>query len=151
MIQLTGLDGERLEVDAHALEALSERIDGSVLRAGGAPFEEAVQIWNGMISSRPAVVVQPASANDVREAIGFARANGILLSIKGGGHNIAGTSLADGGLTLDMSRLRTVEVDAERRVARVAPGAFSATWIALPRSMDSRRCSAPTLRRGLRG
>ena len=75
-----------------------------------------------MISKCPALVVQPVSTDDVRQTIGFARANGLLLSIKGGGHNIAGTALADGGLTLDMSRMKRVEVDAERRVVHVGPG-----------------------------
>jgi FAD/FMN-containing dehydrogenase len=104
------------------LEDLSARLDGTALEPGDAGFGEAVRIWNGMISARPALVVQPASVRDVRQAIRFARANGLLLSIKGGGHNIAGTALADGGLTLDMSRMRTVAVDADRRLARVEPG-----------------------------
>lgn len=121
-IDITGLEGEPVRVGAGALEALSARLDGSVLRLGDAGFDEAVRIWNGMISKRPALVIQPLSRGDVREAIGFARANGLLLSIKGGGHNIAGTSLSDGGLMLDMSRMKSVEVEAERRVARVAPG-----------------------------
>jgi FAD/FMN-containing dehydrogenase len=119
---MTGLDGEPVDVGVQALEALSARLDGPTLRPGDAGFNEAIRIWNGLISKRPALVVQPVSIGDVREAIGFARANGLLLSIKGGGHNIAGTSLADGGLTLDMSRMKSVEVDAEQRVARVGAG-----------------------------
>jgi FAD/FMN-containing dehydrogenase len=119
---MTGLDGDRVEVDAEALDRFSAALDGRALRPSDSRFDEAIRIWNGMFSKRPALVVQPLSADDVRAAIRFARANGILLSIKGGGHNIAGTSLADGGLTLDMSRMRSVEVDAERRLARVGPG-----------------------------
>ncbi|MGH2720569.1 MAG: FAD-binding oxidoreductase [Actinomycetota bacterium] len=121
-MRMTGLDGGTVEVGTRSLEALSARLQGSALRPGDARFDEAVAIWNAMISSRPALVVQPGSAADIREAIAFARANGVLLSIKGGGHNIAGTSLADGGLTLDMSGLRTVEVDPGRRLARVGAG-----------------------------
>ncbi|MEX2552150.1 MAG: FAD-binding oxidoreductase [Actinomycetota bacterium] len=119
---MTGLEGVPVKVEAQALDAFTARLDGTVLLPGDAGFEEAVRIWNAMISKKPALVVQPVSTGDVREAIGFARAHGILLSIKGGGHNIAGTSLADGGLTLDMSRMNRVEVDAERRVARVGAG-----------------------------
>ena len=119
---MTGLDGDRVEVDAEALDRFSAALDGRALRPSDSRFDEAIRIWNGMFSKRPALVVQPLSADDVRAAIRFARANGILLSIKGGGHNIAGTSLADGGLTLDMSRMRSVEVDPERRLARVGPG-----------------------------
>jgi FAD/FMN-containing dehydrogenase len=121
-VRMTGLDGEPVEIDVPALEALSTRLAGSALRPGDAGFDEAVRIWNAMISSSPALVVQPDSAADVREAIAFARANRVRVSIKGGGHNIAGTSLADGGLTLDMSRLRSIEVDPVRRLARVGAG-----------------------------
>ncbi|HEX2026006.1 MAG TPA: FAD-dependent oxidoreductase, partial [Actinomycetota bacterium] len=111
-----------MEVGTRALETLSANVNGPVLRPGDAGFEAAVRIWNGMISARPAVVVQALSAGDVVEAIRFASAYGIQLSIKGGGHNIAGTSLSDGGLTLDMSRMRSVEVGPELRVAKVGAG-----------------------------
>lgn len=121
-MQMTGLDEDVVYVDSQALNALSEPFDGRALRPGDPGFEAATLIWNGMISKRPALVLQPLTPAEVRVAVGFARANGTLLSIKGGGHNIAGTSLADGGITLDMSRMRTVEVDVERRLAHVGPG-----------------------------
>ena len=121
-MEMTGLEGNRVEVDDRALEEFSVALDGRALRPGDPGFEDAVLIWNAMISKRPALVVQPRSAGDVREAVRFARANGILLSVKGGGHNIAGTSLADGGVTLDMSFMRRVHVDPERRLAHVGPG-----------------------------
>jgi FAD/FMN-containing dehydrogenase len=121
-VRMTGLDGEPISVSQRSLDKLAAKLEAPVLRPDDPGFTEATTIWNGMVTSRPAVVVQPVSAGEVREAVGFADANGVLLSIKGGGHNIAGTSLADGGLTLDMSRLRWVDVDAKRRVARVGPG-----------------------------
>ncbi len=121
-MRMTGLDGEPIEIGHLALEALEERLAGEILLPEEPRFAEAVSIWNGMISKRPAVVVQPACSNDVCEAIQFARANGVLLSIKGGGHNVAGTSLTDGGLTIDMSRMRSVKVDRRRRLAWVEGG-----------------------------
>lgn len=121
-IEMTGLDGEPVRVDAKDLETLSQRVRGTVLRPGDGGFEGAVRIWNGMISKVPACVVQPVSAADVGEAIAFARVNDVLLSIKGGGHNIAGTSLVNGGLTLDMSRMRSVQVDPTRRLVHVGAG-----------------------------
>jgi FAD/FMN-containing dehydrogenase len=121
-VQMAALDGDVIEVETTALDELSATLDGRMLRRSDPGFAEGIRIWNGMVSRTPAVVVQPVSADDVREAIRFARTNGVLVSIKGGGHNIAGTSLADAGLTLDMSRMRSVEVDAERRLARVGPG-----------------------------
>jgi FAD/FMN-containing dehydrogenase len=121
-MRMTGLDGEPVEVGHQALDLLAGRFAGRMLCPEDQGFAEAVQIWNGMISKRPALVVQPLSAGDVCEAIHFARSNGVLLAIKGGGHNVAGTALADGGLTIDMSRMRSVEVDARRRLARVGGG-----------------------------
>jgi FAD/FMN-containing dehydrogenase len=121
-IRMRGLDGNPVVVGAQALKAFTANLKGPALRPGDAGFDEAVTIWNGMISKTPALVVRPVSAGDVREAVRFAGANGIRLSVKGGGHNIAGTSLADGGLTLDMSLLSTVDVDTEHRVAHVGPG-----------------------------
>jgi FAD/FMN-containing dehydrogenase len=121
-MRMTGLDGTVIDVGSKALDSLAATLHGRALRPDDPGFEEAIQIWNAMNSKRPALVVQSLSADDVRAAIRFAEANGILLSIKGGGHNIAGTSLADGGLTIDMSRMSTVEVDVERKRAHVGPG-----------------------------
>ncbi len=119
---MTGLDGDPVEVGHQALGVLADRLAGKILRPQQPGFAEAVTIWNGLVSKRPAVVVQPICANDVCETIKFARAYGVLLSVKGGGHNVAGTSLADGGLTIDMSRMRSVQVDPRRRLARVGGG-----------------------------
>ncbi len=121
-MRMTGLDGQPVEVGQQALEELADRLAGEILLPEQPGFAEAVSIWNGTISKRPALVVQPVCAKDVGEAVHFARANGVLLSVIGGGHNVAGTSLTDGGLTIDMSRMRSVEVDPRRRMARVGGG-----------------------------
>ncbi len=119
---MTGLDGDLVQVEQKTLEAFRARLTGPLIAPGDRRYETAIRIWNAMVSKRPALVAQPLSTNDVREAVRFARANGVLLSVKGGGHNIAGTSLTDGGVTLDMSRLKRVDVDVERRLAHVEPG-----------------------------
>jgi FAD/FMN-containing dehydrogenase len=121
-VRMTGLDGESVTVTQQALATLGTKLEAPLLCPSDAGFADATKIWNGMVTNQPAVVVQPVSAAEVSEAVSFARAHGLLLSIKGGGHNVGGTSLADGGLTLDMSRLRWVEVDTRRRVAHVGPG-----------------------------
>ncbi len=123
---MAGLNGKPVEIGASALEALSTSLTGSVLLPADSGFEAAVRIWNGLISKAPALVVQPASTEDVRKCVDFARTRRLLLSVKGGGCHIAGISLADEGMTLDMSRLRTVEVNAERLLARVGPGCLIA-------------------------
>jgi FAD/FMN-containing dehydrogenase len=99
-----------------------ERIDGTVLRPGDEGWDEAVLIWNGMVAKAPALVVQPDSVRDVAASVKFARDHGVLLGVKGGGHNIAGTAIADGGLTLDMSRMRDVQVDPDAKLVHVGPG-----------------------------
>jgi FAD/FMN-containing dehydrogenase len=119
---LKGLDGERVSVPADQLDELEAQMDGRLLRPGETGWDEAVLIWNAMVARQPALVLQPASAQDVAAAVDFARENGLLLGIKGGGHSVAGTSIAEGGLVLDMSRMREVVVDPEARLAHVGPG-----------------------------
>ena len=98
-------------------------IKGSVLVVDDSGYEEARQIWNAMIDRRPASIVQCAEAADVAAAVGFARRNKFEISIRGGGHNIAGSSLCDHGLTIDFSKMKRVRVDAANRRAYVEPGA----------------------------
>lgn len=119
---ITGLQGDLVGLTSGELENLSARIEGRLLRAGDEGWDDAVLIWNAMAANAPALVVQPASVRDVAAAVAFARDHGVLLSVKGGGHNIAGLAIADGGLTLDMSRMRRVSVDPEARLAHVGPG-----------------------------
>jgi FAD/FMN-containing dehydrogenase len=107
---------------AQTVEAFRRRLRGPLLSPQDASFAEATRLWNGMIDKTPALVVQPTGAADVVAAVGFAREHALALSVRGGGHNIAGTALADGGLTIDMSRLRGILVDAEARTATVQAG-----------------------------
>ncbi len=93
-----------------------------MLVEGDDGWEDAVLLWNGMVARKPALVVQPTSAAEVAAAVAFARDHGLLLGVKGGGHHIAGTAIAEGGLNLDMSRMRDVAVDPEARLAHVGPG-----------------------------
>lgn len=85
-------------------------------------YAEATAIWNGMVAKRPAFVARPASTAEVVAAVRHAREHDLLLSVRGGGHHIAGTALADGGLTIDLSRLRGVAVDPAARTAVVGAG-----------------------------
>ncbi|MBW3561896.1 MAG: FAD-binding oxidoreductase [Actinobacteria bacterium] len=121
-VRIAGIDGGTVTVTPTALDALEARADGALVRLGDPGWDDAVSIWNGMVATTPAIVLQPATTEDVAAGIRFARDEGLALSVKGGGHNIAGTSIAPGGLTLEMSRLRDVEVDLERRLVHVGPG-----------------------------
>jgi FAD/FMN-containing dehydrogenase len=121
-VETAGLDGGHHTLTSEQLEDLDSRVQGRLLMAGDQGWNEAVAIWNGMAARLPALVLQPASAHDVAAAVSFARDHGLLLSVKGGGHNIAGTSMAPGGLTLDLSRMREVAVDPQAKLAHVGPG-----------------------------
>jgi FAD/FMN-containing dehydrogenase len=121
-IDLAGLDGGPVSLATKQLDELDSRVQGRLLRPGDQGWDEAVAIWNGMAARLPALVLQPVSAHEVAAAVGFAREHGLLLSVKGGGHNIAGTSMAPGGLTLDLSRMRQVGVDPGAKLAHVGPG-----------------------------
>jgi FAD/FMN-containing dehydrogenase len=104
-------------------EELRRSIKGTVLVPDQPDYEEARQLWNAMIDRRPAFIVQCAQADDVPRVIRFARQNGLELSIRGAGHNIAGNALSDDGVTIDFSRMKNVRVDAGKRRAYVEPGA----------------------------
>jgi FAD/FMN-containing dehydrogenase len=105
-----------------AKEELKGTIKGNVLVPDDPGYEEARKIWNGMIDRRPAVIVQCAQADDVPPVIRFARQNGLELSIRGAGHNIAGNALCDNGVTIDFSRMKNVRVDAGKKRAYAEPG-----------------------------
>ena len=121
-IDVAGLDGGLVRLASEQLDELDSRVEGPALRAGNAGWDDAVLVWNGMVAKVPAFVLQPASAADVAAAVGFAGDHGLLLSVKGGGHNMAGTAIAERGLTLDMSRMRDVTVDPSARLAQVGAG-----------------------------
>jgi FAD/FMN-containing dehydrogenase len=120
-VQFNGVDGAQT-LDEDRLEAFAADLDGVLALPGTEDYAAGTAIWNGMVQRRPAEVVRAASTADVVRAVTFAREHMIELSIHGGGHNIAGLSLSDGGLTLDMSGMKNVEVDAPARLAHVAAG-----------------------------
>jgi len=109
----------------NAVAALRRQMTGPVLTPQDAAYEPARQIWNAMIDRRPAAIARCSSRGDVQAAIRFAAERNVLLSIRGGGHNIAGLALCDGGLTVDVSQMKAIDVDAGARTAVAQPGL---TW-----------------------
>lgn len=109
-------------------EDLRSRVKGAVLVAGDGGYEDARRVWNAMVDRRPAVIVRCAEAGDVSPAIAFARENGLDISIRGGGHHIAGHSVCDDGLMIDFSAMKAVRVDAAAQLAYVQPGATLADF-----------------------
>ena len=111
--------------------ALMEKIAAECVHQPGAPgFDTATRLWNGAVTRRPGIVVQPRWHADVQTAVRFARERGIPIAVRGGGHDWAGRSLVDDGLVIDMSMMRRVIVDKATSVATVAGGATAADVIA---------------------
>jgi FAD/FMN-containing dehydrogenase len=110
-------------VEAEVVEAFAAGVRGRVLAPGDEGYEEARAIWNGLIDRRPALIVQCTGAADVVDSVNFAREHGLLLSIRAGGHNVAGNAVNDGGLVIDLSAMRGVRVDPSTQTVRVQGGA----------------------------
>jgi FAD/FMN-containing dehydrogenase len=101
---------------------IATRFRGTLLRPGEEGYEEARRVWNGAIDRRPALIARCAGADDVLEAVRFAREHDLAVSVRGGGHAVAGHAVVDGGLMIDLSLMKAVRVDPAARVARAAGG-----------------------------
>ena len=121
-LRIVTLAGAESSLDETEVEGLGSRLRGELLRPVDAEYEEARLLWNGVIDRRPALIVRCAAVEDAIEAVNFARENDLLLAVRGGGHNVAGTASAEGGLVLDLSTMKGVEVDEERRTVRAGAG-----------------------------
>jgi FAD/FMN-containing dehydrogenase len=109
---------------SHDLARLRQRFEGQVLLPEEPGYHEARQVWNAMVDRRPAVIARCVSPTDVAAAVGFARAHDLELGVRCGGHSVLGISVPDGGLMVDLTPLRVVRVDPDRRRAWVAGGAL---------------------------
>jgi len=105
-------------------DAFRARLRGSLLMPGDPEYDAGRQVWNGAIDRRPACIIRCADAEDVSHAVRAAADNGLTLTIRGGGHNVAGRSISDGKVLLDLSGLRHVSVNRESRIAIVQGGAL---------------------------
>jgi FAD/FMN-containing dehydrogenase len=114
-------DGGRVTLTREQLAPINA-VGGRILEPGDAGWDDAVHVWNGMVDKRPALVVQPTTPTEVATTVAFARERDLLLGIKCGGHNIAGTAIPDGGLLIDMSRMAEVTVDSRAKLAHVRGG-----------------------------
>ena len=116
------LQGQEVELPQHAVDGCTARLRGLMLAPGDAGYEDSCTVWNAMIERRPALVARCRGVADVIECVRFAREHNLLLCVKGGGHNIAGLAVADGALMLDMSLMRGVWVDPNRRIVHAQSG-----------------------------
>jgi FAD/FMN-containing dehydrogenase len=109
-------------LDAAAVAGLSRHFRGALIRADDAAYDAARRVWNGAIDRRPALVARCTGAADVRAAVGFARERELVVAVRGGGHNVAGTAVCDGGIVIDLSPMKGMWVDPRARVARAQAG-----------------------------
>jgi FAD/FMN-containing dehydrogenase len=122
-VSLKTRDGGNVTLDGTTLDEFVAGFDGSLLTTGSDGYEEARAVWNAMIDTRPALIARCADAADAQAAVRFADRHDLLISVRGAGHNIAGSGLCEGGMTIDLSQMRRVDVDPSTLTAVVQPGA----------------------------
>ena len=110
------------ELDEAAVATFKDSLRGELMGPDDLAYKDARMIWNRLIDKRPALIARCADANDVVRSVRFAREHELAVAVRGGGHNIAGNCVCDGGLMIDLSQMKGIQVDPERRTARAQPG-----------------------------
>jgi FAD/FMN-containing dehydrogenase len=123
-IPAAGLDGRELTLKSADVQDLRAALRGELITAQHPGYDAARRLWNPAFDRHPALIVRCVGAADVRRAVSFAAARGVLTAVRGGGHSFSGQSGCDNGLVIDVSPMRAVEVDPLARTARVEAGAL---------------------------
>lgn len=139
-LQVVSSSGAQVKLAGADIEALRQTLRGLLLTPGDNRYNEVRQVWNGMIDRRPALIARCTGTADVIDAVNFARTHDLLVSVRGGGHNVAGSSVCDGGLMIDLSLMKGIHVDPKQRTARAQPGV---TWGEFDRETQSFGLAAP--------
>ena len=121
-VTFTTLDGGTTTLAADALDALRSTVRGELILADSPSYDAARRVWNGNVDRRPAMVLRCTGPAVVRSAIDFVRTHGLLVSLRGGGHSAPGYGTNDGGVVIDMSRMKGIQVDPIRRTVRAQGG-----------------------------
>lgn len=117
-------------LDDSDLEAFVEGFAGDVIRPSDTRYDDARAVWNGMIDKYPALIARCTGVADVIDAVHFAREHDLLIAVRGGGHNVAGTAVCDGGIVIDLSEMTGIHIDRDAQTVRAEAGA---TWADLDR------------------
>jgi FAD/FMN-containing dehydrogenase len=120
----TSAGGETI-LEATAVEEFQTNLRGDLITPGDEGYDEVRQIWNGMHDKRPGLIARCTGVADVIDAVNFARTHNLLVAVRGGGHNVAGSASCDGGIMIDLSLMKGVRVDPEARLVHAQGGA---TW-----------------------
>lgn len=110
-------------LDLTTTDRFAATLRGRLIKPGDPDFEERRRVWNGMVDRHPALIVHCLGTADVVAAVDFARSHALAVSVRGGGHGVAGKAVCEGGLVIDLSAMNDVHVDPKTKVARVGPGA----------------------------
>ena len=124
-IEIAAMTGRQVVLNSDVIEQFHTGLRGSHLLRGDDGYEAARKIYNAMIDHRPAIIARCAGTTDVIAAVNFARNNGLLVSVRGGGHNVSGNAVCDGGLMIDLSPMKSVRVDPQGKAAHAEAGV---TW-----------------------
>lgn len=114
-----------MSIDAAAVTQFRDGLRGELLQANDEGYDSARKVWNEMVDRRPLMIARCTGAADVISAVNFARAHDLLVSVRGGGHNVAGNAVCDQGLMIDLAPMKSVRVDPAARTVRADPGV---TW-----------------------
>ena len=117
-LHVTTANGTQTMIEGTEVAAFQASMRGRVLRDSDAGYDDARKVWNGMIDKRPALIARCVGVADVIDAVNFARTKNLLISVRGGGHNITGNAVCDGGLMIDLSLMKGLRVDPVQRTAR---------------------------------
>jgi FAD/FMN-containing dehydrogenase len=139
-LRVTTTTGEEAVLEGATAETLKARLRGALLRPGDAGYDDARKVWNGMIDRKPGLIIRCTGAADVITAVNFARSNTLLVSVHGGGHNVAGNAVCEGGLMLDLSGMKGIRVAPTHRTVRAEPGL---TWGAFDRETQAFGLATP--------
>src|SRR5260370_20411720 len=121
-LRIITTEGTDAILEEAAVHDFAAGLRGPLLRPGDGGYDEARKVWNGMIDRRPALIARCAGVADVIAAVRFARTHELLVSVRGGRHNITGNAVCEGGLMIDLSPMKGVRVDPARRTARAEAG-----------------------------
>jgi len=124
-VEIVTKNGTLAKVNLASIAALEQDLRGTIFLPSAEGYDQTRRIWNGMIDRRPAIIVRCAGAADVVSAVNFGRDHDMLIAVRGGGHNVAGNAVCDGGLMIDLSLMRDVHAEPDDRRARAGGGA---TW-----------------------
>jgi FAD/FMN-containing dehydrogenase len=129
-----------IQLDEQQIQGLARQLRGELIQPSDASYDQARAVWNGLIDRYPALIARCADSADVATALNFARQHNLVLAVRGGGHNVAGHGTCDGGLVIDLSPMKRIEIDPAARVARVGGGA---TWGELDAAAQAHGLATP--------